>query len=424
MTNTARKTTLLSSIGAGLEYYDFIVYGMMAEYLSALFFPGDSEWLSLMKTFAIFAIGYLIRPCGGILFGLIGDTSGRKATFLAVMFLMAFATLAIGLLPTYALIGSVAPCLLLLLRVCQGISLGGEIPGALTVVCESTEKRSQGFYASYLISSTGIGSALATLVLFLLSSLLSREQILDWGWRIPFLLGGLLAIANYFIRRHLQETPEFVQLQLTRSQQALGQPLITLLRHYRGQIGLGIGTVWLVATLVIFSLYLPTYLTQHFRYSLSDVYFAITCGTLWSSLILPFCGYLADKWGRERTLVIGSIVFATTLVPLFLLLHYGSFALILLFTVVLQTFIALLTASALPILANLFSAEVRYTGIAACYNITYSIMGCSPLLLTVLIRNTQSPNCAIWHLIACATITTITGSLLLLRARPLQRGIV
>lgn len=402
MSNTAKKTTLLASLGAGLEYYDFIIYGMMSSTLSTLFFSADSPHVALLKTFGVFAVGYAIRPLGGILFGMIGDTYGRKSTFLAVMLLMALATIGIGLLPTYGQVGIAAPCLLLFFRLAQGLSFGAELPGAVTVVSEHTKKQSHGIYSGFVISSVSIGATLASFILFLLSKSVGQEQILSWGWRIPFLLGGGLAVANYFIRKHLEETPQFSQLQKTRARPALKEPLLSLIRFNKTELVCGIFMTMALASLVIFSLYLPTYLTAHFAFASQDIYLAMTYGMLWSALSLPLCGWISDRLGQSKTFIGTCVLFVLGVFGLFSFLRQGQWGSLLLFMILYQTVISFLSVSYFALLSSAFSTAVRFTGIALCYNVAYSAMSCSPILITALIFTTNTPASAIWFLIAFA----------------------
>ncbi|MBY0529771.1 MAG: MFS transporter [Rhabdochlamydiaceae bacterium] len=402
MSNTAKKTTLLASLGAGLEYYDFIIYGMMSSTLSTLFFSADSPHVALLKTFGVFAVGYAIRPLGGILFGMIGDTYGRKSTFLAVMLLMALATIGIGLLPTYGQVGIAAPCLLLFFRLAQGLSFGAELPGAVTVVSEHTKKQRHGIYSGFVISSVSIGATLASFILFLLSKSVAQEQILSWGWRIPFLLGGGLAVANYFIRKHLEETPQFSQLQKTRARPALKEPLLSLIRFNKTELVCGIFMTMALASLVIFSLYLPTYLTAHFAFASQDIYLAMTYGMLWSALSLPLCGWISDRLGQSKTFIGTCVLFVLGVFGLFSFLRQGQWGSLLLFMILYQTVISFLSVSYFALLSSAFSTAVRFTGIALCYNVAYSAMSCSPILITALIFTTNKPASAIWFLIAFA----------------------
>ena len=416
MSAQAKKATFLTSLGAGLEYYDFIIYGMMAEHLSALFFAESQSWIALLKTFAVFAIGYLMRPIGGILFGIIGDTMGHQKTF-SVMLLMAISTFSIGILPTYAQVGPVASFLLILLRLLQGLSFGAELPGAITVVCEYTEKQKRATFSGFVISSVSLGSMLASLILFFLSNSLAKEQIQGWGWRIPFLFGGTLAIVNFFIRRNLQETPEFSRLQASRAPTSLWDPFITLYKGYSRKVILGMGLTWFAASLVIFSLYLPTFLSTHYKYASKDIYLAMTLGLLWSAISLPFCGRVADFLGKTKMLAAASFSFLIVGPAIFKLLDANHFYALIFFMVIYQTVISFITVSFLPLLSEIFPTEVRYTGTAACYNLTYSLMGCAPMAVTAMITYTHTSAAGLWFLLGSALVS---GSSAILLAKRIQ----
>lgn len=422
MSNSAKKTTLLASVGAGLEYYDFIIYGMMSSTLSTLFFASDHPHVALLKTFGVFAVGYAIRPLGGILFGMIGDTHGRKSTFLSVMLLMALATMGIGLLPTYEQVGILAPCLLLLFRLMQGLSFGAELPGAVTVVSEHTKKERHGIYSGFVISSVSIGATLASFILYLLTQSVAQEQILSWGWRIPFLLGGGLAVANYFIRKHLQETPEFSRLQTSRSRPPLTEPLISLIRFHKRELVCGIFMTMALASLVIFSLYLPTYLSTHFGFLPQDIYLAMTGGMLWSAFSLPLCGWLSDRIGQVKTFMGTCLLFAFGVFGLFSLLRQEQWLSLLFFMMLYQTAISFLSVSYFAQLSSAFSTAVRFTGIALCYNVAYSAMSCAPMVITALIFATGSPTSALWFLIAFALLGVVAAFFLSKRSLTLIPG--
>lgn len=409
MSRRAKKATVLASIGAGLEYYDFIVYGMMVVFLNTLFFSSSALWINQMKAFGVFAAGYLARPFGGVLFGMIGDAFGRKKSFLAVMMLMALATLAIGLLPTREQIGDSAALLLILCRVLQGISFGAELPGAITVVYEHSEKKEKAFHSGFVISSVTLGSLLASLVLFLLTRLLEDAEILSWGWRIPFLFGGTLAIINAFIRKYLQETPEYLESAKTRPAHfSFKSPLFLLAAKHWKQVLAGIGTTLFLSALVIFTLYLPTYLSSYYGFNRSEIYLTITYGMAWSALILPLFGIIADRWSPASLFLTATVAFALLAFPLFRLLASGTPAGLIAFILCFQTLLSAATTSYFPLLSELFPTQTRYTGIALSYNISYALMGLSPIALTFLIERFE-PHAVIWFLIPCAVISALAS---------------
>ena len=208
------KVTLMVALGSALEYYDFIIYGMLAKYLSFIFFPVNDNFSTNIQTFSVFAMGYLARPLGGTVIGMISDIYGRKKAFLLIMLMMAFSTFAIGLLPTYNTYGIISPILLILCRLVQGISFGAELPGASVIVNEFSQNNGiKGRLFSILLSSTSLGSLVALLVLTVLTQNFSDIEIKNGLWRLPFLLGGGLAIISFYIRKQISETPEFLLIQ-------------------------------------------------------------------------------------------------------------------------------------------------------------------------------------------------------------------
>lgn len=400
-----KRAIFLSSLGAGLEYYDFVIYGMMANLLNTLFFPLDAPWLSLMKTYAIFALGYVVRPIGGTLFGMVGDTLGRKRSFLLVMLLMAGATFCIGLLPTYAQVGPLAPLLLLLFRLLQGLSFGAELPGAITVITEYAERQKRSCSLSFALSSAGVGSLLATCVLSLLTRSMGQSELLLWGWRLPFLLGALLAVVALYTRKNLGETPEFRRLPPSRRFQG---PLLYLFRNNPPQLLLGIGLGLGASSFVIFYLCLPASLNS--LYSLEEIYFAMTWGLIGSALSLPIAGWLTDRWGTLWS----PFLIALLIWPLFQLLLFKSMVFLLLFALLYQIALSFLSASFLPLLSGLFRTEVRYTGVALCYNGIYALMGCLPMGLALFKESLQI---APLLLMLFCTISGISGFVLKRRGR-------
>src|SRR6266700_1272084 len=226
-----RKAVIAGTIGNVLEWFDFGVYGYFATTISQLFFPGEDKTISLLKAFAVFGVGFVMRPIGSILFGIYGDRFGRRLALSAVIFLMAFSTLAIGLLPTYAQAGVLAPILLVIARLLQGLSAGGEWGGSTSYIVEYAPEGQRGFIGSWQQVSVGSGFLLGSLSAALISSMLSSEALLSWGWRIPFLLGILVGILGAYLRWRLADTPKFTEIE--QHGEVAKAPLIETVTKYR-----------------------------------------------------------------------------------------------------------------------------------------------------------------------------------------------
>ena len=225
------RVIILSSLGGALEFYDFVIYSMFAQYIGAAFFPASNQLNSLIYSFSVFAVGYFARPLGGIVFSHFGDKYGRRRVFIVSILSMSLATICMGLLPTQASLGTSAAVLMVLLRLVQGFSLGGELPGAITFVVE-TAPRMAGFAAGFIFFCVNSGVALASALSLVVHELLAEPQIAAWGWRIGFLFGGLLGLVSFWLRLSLHETPEF---QLLR-QNAAKRPFVELLRSDRKSV--------------------------------------------------------------------------------------------------------------------------------------------------------------------------------------------
>ncbi len=369
-------------VGAGsiLEYYDFVIYGMMAKYFSISFFPAQDNTAALLQAFLVFAVGYFARPFGGVLAGFIGDRFGRKPAFLMLTGLMAASTLAIGFLPDYASIGLLAPLLLVVCRFLQGLSFGAELPGATTILGEFSAPEHHGKFNGYLISSTTVGAIVATLVLYSLTVFLSESQIWAGGWRIPFLMGGIFGIILFFLRQGIQETPAFEQTPIK-----VQNPLKTLLLEHPLAIIKGILLTILFAALVVTNLYFPSYLPTYFGYAPKEVYFFTTISLIFCAVMMTITGTFSDNFSKREILLKSSLAYAVCVVPLFSLLFLRSNFVLMLFLLVHQLFITLLAPSYFSLMIKLFPIQIRYTGIAFCYNVTFALMALLPSCLTFLI---------------------------------------
>lgn len=387
-TSNQKRLLFLSSLGGVLEFYDFIIYIFLAPFIEKLFFADSSTYIATLKTLAIFSVGYLIRPLGGILFSHFGDRHGRKVVFLLTVILMAAPSFAIGLLPTTAYIGSAAPVLLLVFRMMQGLALGGEIPAAITFVSEHVDIKQRGTALAILFFGINLGLLLGSLVTTIITTWLPESSMLAFGWRIPFIIGGFFGIATLFLRRYLHETAAFIAL---RQQDVQRIPLLTLMRDHSWKVLQGLLLVSLGAVTVFFYLYWPQYLNQYMHYDLASLMRINTAGTLVLNFLILFGGWLADRVGFRKTYLSAALFLAIFCYPLFMLLDMDSLALVVFSYMTFSVIFGLIPSTYSAILCSLFPTSVRYSGIALSYNLAYAFFGgLSPVICTIAIEYTGS----------------------------------
>ncbi|OKP01690.1 alpha-ketoglutarate permease [Xenorhabdus eapokensis] len=307
------KTLSLAALGGALEFYDFIIFVFFAVALGELFFPADiPEWLRQLQTFGIFAAGYLARPLGGIVMAHFGDLIGRKKMFSLSILMMAVPTLAIGMLPTYDAVGIAAPILLLLMRIMQGAAIGGEVPGAWVFVAEHVPHKRVGFACGILTAGLSLGILFGSLVATIITTIYSRQEVLDWAWRLPFFLGGIFGLCAMYLRRWLHETPVFKEMQ---ERKALAEelPLKTVILNHKRAISISMLLTWLLsAGIVVVILMTPTYMQTVFNLEQSLTLKANSLAIISLAIGCVSVGYLCDKWGAGIVLIIGCILLATT----------------------------------------------------------------------------------------------------------------
>src|SRR5271155_1988073 len=294
------RAILAASVGNLLEWYDFSVYALFAIYIAANFFPHSDPGLDLVKTFLVFGLGFVIRPLGAILIGIYGDRAGRKAALMLTILIMAAGTLVIALAPSYAVIGIGAPLLLLTGRILQGFSAGGEIGSATAFLVEHAPADQRGRYAAWLQASMGMSNILGALIAFTVTTLLSAAQIAGWGWRIPFLVGLSIVPVGVYLRRTLEETPQF-RAESAQRRTALGnaEPLFSVFRdHWRSLlVGMGISILWAVAVYVLL-IFMPVLAQKAFGFSAAQAFGSSLIGNV---VFVGGCfafGALADRIGH------------------------------------------------------------------------------------------------------------------------------
>lgn len=402
-----RKVLGASFMGNFVEWFDYASYGYFATVIAHVFFPEIAPQAALMATFAVFAISFIIRPVGGIIWGSIGDKIGRRTALSWSILIMAGATTAIALLPSYAQIGIMAPILLLIVRMVQGFSASGEYAGATSFIAEYSPTEKRGFYTSMVPASTAAGLLAGSLLSALLFGILTEEQMQSFGWRLPFLLALPLGAVGLYIRLRLEDTPKFRELEQTHHVEAT--PIRELFTDYRRQIVIAFGVTCLnaVGFYLILS-YMPTYLITEMGMGETES-FAATSITLFAYIFLIFLmGKLSDRFGRKTALITASLLFIVLTVPLFTLLEDATFLTVVLVQVI---FGALLTVNdgTLPcFLSEIFPTKVRYSGFAFSFNSANALFGgTAPFVATWLISVTGSHLAPAWYLVAAAAVALI-----------------
>lgn len=412
-----RKAISAAALGNAMEWFDFGVYGFVAFVLGKVFFPGADPSVQMIAALATFSVPFLIRPLGGIVFGAIGDRIGRQKVLAATIIIMSLSTFAIGVIPSYAAIGIWAPILLLLAKMAQGFSVGGEYTGASIFVAEYAPDRRRGFLGSWLDFGSIAGFVLGAGLVVLIQSMITEAQFESWGWRIPFLLALPLGIIGLYLRHAAEETPAFQQHvdsleQGDRDGLASG-PKVSFkeiaTKHWRSLLTC-VGVV--IATNVTYYMlltYMPSYLTHNLEYSESSgvmIIIAIMVGMLF---VQPVIGFLSDKWGRRPFILVGSIGLFALAIPAFKLITSGDSGMIfggLLMLAILLNFFIGVMASTLP---AMFPTHIRYSALASAFNISVLIAGITPTLAAWLVESTNDLFMPAYYLMVIAVIGFLTA---------------
>jgi MFS family permease len=411
-----RRVVLASILGNGLEWFDFVSYGYFASIIAKVFFPaGNDHSLALMLTYATFAIGFVVRPIGGIVLGAYADRYGRRRALSLLIVMMAFGTLTLGLTPSYASIGIVAPIIVVLGRVVQGISIGGEYGSATALLVEYAPPNRRMMYGSFQMSSQALGRVLATGIGLPVLLLFSVETIQAGAWRIPFLIGSLIGPFGFYVRYRLAESPEFERL-LAHKADVAKAPVREVLQHHRLPVITAIGLTIIGTSLTyIWNTYLPTYVVEQLHLPLWQGLFGVTVTSALGVGACVFGGYLADVYGAYRTFFLFTAISAVISYPMlaYVLAEPGFGRLFTAQFVVLMVF-GLLQGSGPGLLAGLFPVPVRSTGMAISYNIGVTVFGgFAPLTVTSLIAATGNKLIPAFYIIAAAILSiVVVGSTL------------
>jgi MFS transporter, MHS family, proline/betaine transporter len=407
-----RRVVLASILGNGLEWFDFVSYGYFASIIAKVFFPADSD-LSLMLTYATFAVGFVVRPIGGIVLGAYADRYGRQRALSLLIVMMAFGTLTLGLTPGYASIGIVAPIVIVLGRLVQGISIGGEFASATAMLVEYAPPNRRMMFGSFQMSSQALGRVLATSVGLSVLLTFSPASIQGGAWRIPFLLGSLIGPFGFYVRYRLAESPEFQQ-QMAHKGDAARAPVREVLQRHWLTLICAIGLTIIGTSLTyIWNTYLPTYVVEQLHLPLWQGLLGVA---LTSTIGIGTCvlgGWLADRYGAYRTFFLFTAISALISYPFFAyVLAAPGFERLLLAQLVVLTVFGLLQGSGPGLLAALFPVEVRSTGMAIAYNFGVTVFGgFAPLTVTWLIAATGNKLMPAFYIIAAAVLSImVVGS--------------
>ncbi|WP_260429018.1 MFS transporter [Burkholderia sp. Bp9015] len=405
MTRAQWRMVLLASLGGALEYYDFVVYGFFAHYIAKQFFPEASSFIGLLLSFAVMAIGYFIRPLGGIVLSSIGDRYGRRRVFLVSIAVVSAVTFCMSFLPNYASWGIAAPIMLVLLRAVQGFCIGGEMPGAITYAVEATPARA-GLAVGIIIATLNFAGLLANGVNVAVQTLLTPENAALYGWRIAFFLGGLFGLISYWMRRNLEESPEFKKMQGS----VVKQPFRETIRTHGGAVlvgGLSIATMG--GFTGIFYGHMPAFLAQQAGYVPRDAAVAQNISLIVGAFGLLAAAWLGDKIPRRHILRVSAALLVALSWPFYVALTSHSVNLIVLCSLAWLVF-SLTAGTWGAVLADLFPVHVRFSGIALCYNVSVVVFSSfAPIVASVLIQETGSLNAPALYVAAISAIAFVAS---------------
>ena len=402
------RALIASLMGSSIEWFDFFLYGTMASLVfNKLFFPSSDPTVGLLLSYLSFGLPFFIRPLGGVIFSHIGDKIGRKKTLVLTLSLMGGATVLIGLLPDYDSIGVWAPILLVLMRLIQGLGIGGEWGGALLLAVEYSGKGRRGFFGSIPQMGVTIGMLLGTLAISLMSTL-PEDQFLAWGWRVPFILSAALVFVGLWIRNGIDETPAFQNAKA--SGNIAKVPIVDTFRYHWKSVLIAVGAkVVETGPFYIFSTFVIAYATKYLEYDRITALNAVTIATLVTTIAIPFMGKLSDKIGRKPLYIGGTIAMMLFAFPYFYMLSLKSALWLTVATVIgLGILWAPVTAVLGTLFSEIFSTNVRYTGVTVGYQLGAALAGgTAPLIATALLSAYNSWVPVALYIVLCGIISLV-----------------
>jgi MHS family proline/betaine transporter-like MFS transporter len=413
-----RRVRWAAGFGNFMEWFDFAVYGFFAVTIARVFFPGSSPTSGLLSALAVFGVALLMRPLGGVLFGIVGDRLGRRAALAGSVVLMAVSTTLIALLPSYQTAGVLAPVLLVVLRCLQGISVGGEWAGSSLFLVEQAARDRRGLSGSVVPATAALGALGGALVALALSGWLSAEQMVAWGWRIPFVLAAPLGVVGLYVRLKLEDTPVFQRLK--RDNELAPAPLREALRHSRRSIALvffatasaTVGYYYLVTSVANFLM------SERVGMGRPAALAATAGGLAIYAALCPVAGLITDRIGRRPTILAGAAGLAVVAVPTFLLLATGNIAAVILGMAMFGLFEAMVNVTMVVLLIELFPSRTRMSGCTTGFNLAGAAMGGpAPLIVAALASSVDFAGGGALYMVAVASMTLIALGRLLPETR-------
>ncbi len=412
------KVVFASLVGTAVEWYDFFLYGSAAALVfGALFFPESDPVTATLLAFGTYAVGFVARPLGGIVFGHFGDKVGRKKMLVAALMLMGAATFAIGLLPTYASIGVAAPVLLLVCRLLQGFAVGGEWGGAVLMAAEHGDAERRGFWSSWPQAGVPLGNLLATGVLFVLAAVQSDEAFESWGWRVPFLLSAVLVLIGLYVRMQLEESPVYREAKEEIAQKADGanhMPLLEVIRTYPREVFIAMGMRMAEnISYYIFTVISITFMTTYLGGDKDVILQMLLIGAAVQFFLIPALGALSDRVGRRPLYLVGAVGVAVWTFVFFGLVKTEQPGLILVAVLVGLLFHSMMYAPQAAFFSELFGTSVRYTGASVGYQLASIFAGAlAPLIAVKLLGTVEEANTtAVGVYVAVASVITVVAVL-------------
>ena len=411
---TRRRAILSCAVGNFVELFDFMIFGLFAAQIGANFFPDGDPLVSLLSAFATYGVGFVMRPVGAIVIGAFGDRKGRKAALILTVGLMATATALTGLIPSYAAIGIWAPVVLLLCRLVQGFSTGGEWGGAAAFLVEFAPPGKRGLIGSMQQTSVGLALIAGTLAAAILNSVLDKDAMIAWGWRVPFILGFVLAPIGLYLRSKVSESPAFDRT--VAQHQVTSSPVRDALTIYRRPVlaAFGLSVVGCVGN-YIFIIFMPSFASRQLGIAADTAYYSAAIAAVVLTALTPVMGILSDRVGRKPVLLASAIGYGVLAWPLFRFMVGTPTGMGLVLTQsVAAVLLAMYCGPLCAVLAELFPTKVRFTALSIGYSMAVTIFGgFAPFVATFLIRETGSPVSPALYVIIAAIIST--GTLLLIK---------